>query len=318
MERKPCARIRPEESGVSLIEWLVRRFTYLSHGQWMVMIAETRVGVNGSPSSAERILVSGDLVGFDPPRYEEPPVDDRIEVAYEDDEYLIVIKSGSLPCHPGGRFFEHTLWKILLERYEEVHIATRLDRETSGLVLVCKSSGAARYVQGLQVRGLVHKEYLAWVEGSFPDSIEARGFIVSDEHSEIRKKKLYVPETEAYRGRDSEACFTGFERLRLVWSERGPFSLLLVLPRSGRTHQIRSTLKTLGYPIVGDKLYGPDEGIFLRFAKGTLDEKDLNRLMLPNQALHCSRISFPKESGGSIDASSPPPWDSSSFESLSG
>jgi RluA family pseudouridine synthase len=317
MERKPRAKIRPEEGGVKLVEWLERRFTYLSRAGWLEMIDEGRVEVNGLKASGEALLSAGDIVGFDPPRYEEPPVDDRIEIAYEDEDHLIVGKNGSLPCHPGGRFFEHTLWRLLLERCPEVHIATRLDRETSGLVLVCKSSEAARYVQGLQDRGLVHKEYVAWVQGSFPESVEAKGFIVSDDSSPIRKKKLYIPDDGSYRGRASEACFTRFERRELVASKRGAFSRILALPRTGRTHQIRSTLRALGYPIVGDKLYGPDEELFLRFAKGTIDEKDLRRLILPNQALHCARISFPKGSGLSIEASSPEPWDSSFFESLS-
>ena len=111
---------------------------------------------------------------------------------------------------------------------------------------------------------------------------------------------------EKPQGSKVEACATYFER---VCGFTGPISLVRAHPRTGRTHQIRATLCSLGYPLVGDKLYGPDETCFLRMAAGCMTEEDLTRLLLPNQALHCSRLLFKNRAGHAISAASQPRWD---------
>jgi 23S rRNA-/tRNA-specific pseudouridylate synthase len=308
MRRKPASLVPEERSGSILEEYLASRFTYLGIGAWRLQIAEGRVSVNGATAPAGRPLAAGDRVAFEPPGPEEPEVDSSFAIVMEDEDFLIVDKSGSLPCHPGGRFFEHSLWFLLRERFGPIHIATRLDRETSGLVLVCKNPGAARHVQELQSLGRVRKRYAAMVHGRFPDRIEARGLLAEDGTSAIRKKRSYRHEASPPGTEAGESCETTLEGLASVETGSGWISLVRALPRTGRTHQIRATLFSLGFPVVGDKLYGLDEGFFLRFAAGELSDLDRTRLMLPQQALHCASLEFPGTTGAGIAASSNPRW----------
>jgi RluA family pseudouridine synthase len=313
MKRKPFVRVRAADTGKSLLDYLAARFTYLSSEEWRLMLAEGRVRVDLEQAQADRLLEEGDCLSFDPPETEEPPVDERIAVVYEDEHYLIVNKSGSLPCHPGGRFFEHTLWRVLIDRYgeeagRELRIATRLDRETSGLVLVCKGAAAARFASSALAGHAIRKEYLAMVHGLFPERAEAEGRLIRDEKSLVRKKRAFVASSGEEAHSDGESCSTSFELISGAVLQEGAFSLLRALPRTGRTHQIRASLLGLGFPVVGDKLYGLDEGCFLRFAEGALNGKDLSRLILPNQALHCAALSFEDAEGRRVAARAEPSW----------
>ena len=92
---------------------------------------------------------------------------------------------------------------------------------------------------------------------------------------------------------------------RFVPDPQGGFSLLRAVLHTGRTHQIRATLCSLGYPIVGDKLYGLDEQIFIHLATNALTDEDLRRLILPHQALHAARLTLPRLY---LDLSCPPPF----------
>jgi RluA family pseudouridine synthase len=306
--RRKAASIVPRESEGSMLDaYLAARFTYLDLEAWRACIADGLVFENGSLPEPGRSLRAGDLIRFDPSSIEEPEVDSSFGIVYEDEDFLIIEKSGSLPCHPGGRFFANTLWSILLEDHGWIHISTRLDRETSGLVLACKSPEAAKLAQGQSRSGEMRKEYLAIVHGEFPARIEARGFLVRDRASLVRKKRSFIAGKNE-EDPEAEPCASVFELIETVNSESGPLSLIRALPETGRTHQLRASLASFGFPIVGDKLYGLDEGFFLRFASDALTEEDRKRLILPNQALHCSGLTMQSAAGVPLDARSAPRW----------
>jgi 23S rRNA-/tRNA-specific pseudouridylate synthase len=315
MERKAESRVGKDAE--ALLPWLARRFSYLGEAGWTREIEACRVFVNGAAAGASAALRQGDLVAYKPEKAEEPEADLDYRVIHEDANFLVVDKPPLLPCHPGGRFFEHSLWFLLRERYEFLHIATRLDRETSGLVLICLNKEAARRVSSLQRERRIKKRYLALVHGRFPDRLEAEGFLVHDEASAVRKKRRFIPVSaiSGEAGTGLESCATGFTRLLTAESldfpargeRKGPFSLVEALPASGRTHQIRASLDSLGFPLLGDKLYGLDEAFFLRFAQGTLSVEDGERLILPYQALHCETIEFEDGEGGQLSFHAPLP-----------
>ena len=294
MTREVRFPIPEKDAGKSLAGFLAGRFTYHTEEEWRGLIREGRVKVNGASAEAERLLSAGDALSYDVSGMPEPPVDAAFRMVSDDSQLLVIDKPGNLPCHPSGRYFNHTLWALLKERcgLASPVFVNRIDRETSGLVLVAKTPEAAHNLQKQFAAHTVTKRYTVLVEGEFPERLDAAGWLAHDPHSVIRKKRRFIPATEPGENpvspEGAEWAETAFERERLC----GGLSVVTALPRTGRLHQIRATLRSLGYPVVGDKLYGVDETLFLRFCDGALTADDHARLRLSRQALHAGALRF--------------------------
>jgi len=278
----------PELEGVRLDHFLSGRFTYQSRTGWQSIIREGRIAVNGIRVRASRRLHEGDVVTFDVQGIAEPDVDPSYSVVLERPGFLVVSKSGCLPVHPSGCYFRNTLLMLMKERYGELFVVNRLDRETSGLVVLAKDPETAGVLSGLFATRRVKKTYLAAVFGAFPaGTVVKNGWLSSDPGSPVRKKRRFTeddPGTE-----DAEPCGTEFVRLKFT----DGYSLVECRPHTGRLHQIRATLCSCGFPLLGDKLYGPDDTIFLRFTEDAMTDADRAALVLPTQALHAWRLRFP-------------------------
>lgn len=292
MTREMIFTIREKDAGKTLVAFLVARFTYHNEAEWARLIVEGRVRVNGYATLPEVVLRADDVLRYDTSGIPEPPVDETVRIVSDDPLLLVVDKSGNLPCHPGGRYFNHTLWALLKSRFglQDPVLVNRIDRETSGLVIVGKTPEAAQNLWKQLVAHKVGKRYAVFVEGEFPERLEAAGWLSSDPASVIRKKRRFM---RAEAGSDapdkaSEWAETAFERVRVC----NGFSVLTALPRTGRLHQIRATLLSLGYPVVGDKLYGVDEGLFVKFCDEAMTDADWGRLRMRRQALHADHLSF--------------------------
>ena len=256
----------------------------------------------------------------------EPPVDARFRILFEDESLAVVEKSGNIPCHPAGRYREHTLAHLLVSRagFPAVHWVNRLDRETSGLVVVAKTPEAASRLGKSLMANRFRKRYLVAVEGVWhhPEDFSATGWIHPARSALVHKMRVFVPDAAtcaAYglpassaplppppgatlgghvltgAGQASETLFRPIavgDRPPAP-SPDPPVALLEAEPRTGRVHQIRATLRALGFPVVGDKLYGPDEGIYARLCDDAVTDADRARLRMRRQALHASRIAFP-------------------------
>ena len=145
------------------------------------------------------------------------------------------------------------------------------------------------------------KIYRVLVHGAdFPDHLEASGWLAHDSASPIARKRAFFTTPMP----EGESAHTSFVKL----ASGNGFSLLEATLHTGRMHQIRATLWSLGYPVAGDKIYGVDETVFLRAAKGRLTLEDSRRLILQNQALHAWKIAFPKLNL-SFEAPMPQAWD---------
>ncbi len=276
-----------ESEGLRLDVFLAKRFTYRSRAQWQTSIEEGEILLNGARSRASRALHEGERISFTPKDAAEPEVPREFPILAETADYLVVDKPAGLPCHPAGRYFSNTLWALLSERYEFANAVNRLDRETSGVTLVAKNPQAASKLSALLAGRKAAKTYIALIHGDFPEGgLEAEGFLIQAPGAKVNKRRAFVE--KAPPGVDAESCSTS---LRLIAKADG-LSAVEAIPHTGRLHQIRATLHSLGFPMLGDKLYGLDETLYLKQIEGTLDARDRDALRLPRQALHAARLEF--------------------------
>jgi 23S rRNA pseudouridine1911/1915/1917 synthase len=229
------------------------------------------------------------------PVTDEPETPTELPVVFQDAWLLVLDKPAGLPIHPTARYQKGTLVSLLRERFgerfaEPVH---RLDRETSGLVVCGRTTEACRVLGRLFISRDVHKEYLAICEGHPPEDT----FFVDAPIAEGTELIRIAVRIDPVEGKESR---TRFQVLQRFTRDGAPFALLRCYPETGRQHQIRIHLHAAGFPIVGDKMYGPDPGYFDRFSKHCLEPEAWARLRLSRQALHAAHISFPHPGTGRI------------------
>ena len=294
MKRHVAAHLPADAEGRTLLEYLSGRFAYHTHQEWQEKILNGEIALNNAITfEPETRLKSNMLLEYFPQNLIEPQVNGNYKIVYEDEYLLVIDKPGNLPVHPAGPYFSNTLWAMLAEHgYGKVHLVNRLDRETSGLLIAAKTGKIAGEISKSFAE--MEKCYQVLVHGDFPEQLHACGFLVSDKDSPIKKKLKFVE--NAVDISEAMAVETYFELLK----KNNDFSLLSARLLTGRMHQIRATLRGLGYPVAGDKLYGLDEQFYRRFALDTLTAEDRQALILDRQALHCCKLSFAHPVSGEI------------------
>ena len=290
--RQLYSHVPESEDGVPLPDHLAAHFSRFDRAGWIRAIEAGLVTVNDRPARADMTVKRHDRVGYYPPETPEPDAELHYDVVFEDADFLVIDKPGNLCMHPTGPFFRHTLWHLAGSRYGELRFVHRLDRETSGLVVAARTRRAAAAMDNGNTP--VHKEYLALVTGDFRGRVHAEGCLIHEQGSAVRKKKRFVfagaPEADAARlDPTAETAVTD-----LVGESHVPPDMTLVraVLGTGRQHQVRATLRSLGFPLAGDKLYGPDERLFLKIASGELSADDLAKLRFRRQALHAAVLEF--------------------------
>lgn len=222
----------------------------------------------------------------------------NFRVIDESDDWIVVDKPAPLIVHPANRKPEPTLLGGLeqLLAYEikngaSLGIVTRLDRETSGIVLISKHTAAARELGWIFERRQAKKEYVAIVTG-WPamDTWECAAPIIRA--GEVKQSDIWVRQMVHPQGRE---CLTNFRVERRFTINGGNFSQIRCFPKTGRMHQIRVHLATSGFPILGDKLYSGNGSEYLEWME-TGWTPELQRLLsLSRHALHAGALEIPWE-----------------------
>ncbi len=246
------------------------------------------------------------------PPWDENPVPTELPVLYEDAHLFAVDKPAGLPVHPSARYYHNTVIKVLEAKRpgEFVSLAHRIDRETSGVLLIARSAAADRAIKkAFEARENMEKSYLALAWGEPPPP--ARRIDLPLELDPAAKTKVRMRVAAPGTGLSAATRVALLETRR---REGRPYSLLRCDLETGRQHQIRAHLAATGNPLVGDKLYAFDEGYFARSIDGLDTEEDRARLELPRHALHAARLAFDHPvGGGRVVIESPLPPDLAAF-----
>jgi len=305
------SKVPQKYSGTRLADYMAIRFPYQSRENWAKKILEGAVKVNEKPVLPDKVLSHGERVAYTVV-LQEPPVNRNIRLIHEEESFLVAHKPGQLPSHGDGNFIKNTFVFILNEMMtakgntRPLRLVHRLDRETSGLMVVARTKPAHTNLMRQFEEGSVQKEYLAIVQGRLEkDRFEVSGWLGRDPHSSVTIRHALLPDGS----RDARKSLTLFEKVQ----ELPNATLVRCLPRTGRTNQIRVHLAHIGHPVVGDKLYGKTDAEFLEFihhVKKGGDPSFAGHAETPRQLLHAGKLTFNHPvSGERVSFSDPIPDD---------
>jgi 23S rRNA pseudouridine1911/1915/1917 synthase len=252
-------RIQPHEAGQRLDRYLVSALKDLSRTGVQQLIANGAVLVNGNPSKAGYTIKAGDAVQVSqvalppPPSNSLKPVYQNLDIVYEDADLLVVNKAAGMVVHPAAGHVDDTLVNALLAYCPELRgvggeqrpgIVHRLDKDTSGLMIVAKNTRTLAALMQQMQRHEVIKRYLALVEGSMP--LDQGSIDAPIGRNPRHRQQMAVT---SIGSREARTHFRVLQRF-------AHHTLLLLQLETGRTHQIRVHLKAIGHPVAGDPVYG--------------------------------------------------------------
>jgi 23S rRNA pseudouridine1911/1915/1917 synthase len=307
--------VATEDAGKRLDQFLTARLE-VSRARVQQLISEQKVLVNAGPARASLKLRGGEQITVAGPAAR-PPLramaeNIPLEIVYEDDDMAIVNKPARMMVHAGAGATEDarnrgTLVNALLNHFSTLSglggemrpgIVHRLDKETSGLIIVAKNDAAHQKLAAQFARRQVKKSYITLVHGWVrKDSGTVSASISRDR---IRRTRMT---TRHSGGREA---ISHYKVLRRIDSRFGKFSLLEVKIDTGRTHQIRVHLASLGYPVVGDTLYGAPRELRAGRARG--EKTAQAAISLSRNFLHAAELELAHpRTGAMIFLTSPLP-----------
>ena len=286
--------VAPEDEGARLDSYLASCVQGISRSAFQRLIEDGCVTVDGSPSRPSQKVKAGEVVRYSVPPPKPPralPEHLPLDIIYEDEDLIVVNKPKGMVVHPAPRALAGTLVNALLAHckglsaiggVERPGIVHRLDKDTSGLMVVAKNDIAHRALQKQIQARTAERKYLALVWGD-PKFEQAVVDAPIGRHP-VDRKKMAVIESAGHRARAAVTDFRVLERF-------GPFTLVEAKLRTGRTHQVRVHSAYAGHPVVGDPTYSGSR----RLQSGAKEfVSAVNGLIgrLQGQALHAYCLSF--------------------------
>ncbi|KAK7472266.1 hypothetical protein VKT23_000387 [Stygiomarasmius scandens] len=319
--------------GRELLEVVSTEFRDRSMEYYRYALESGVTTINGKVATPNQIVQNGDRMENVVHRHEPPVSAKPVKILLEDKEreFLVVDKPGSIPVHASGRYYRNTLVAILMSDfgYEKVYTVNRLDRLTSGLMIIPTSAACARKITDEFVSGTVRKEYVARCKGEFPEEE-----VVCEEPllTVDRQMGLNIVHPEG------KPAKTIFQRIR--YDADTDSSVVLCKPLTGRSHQIRVHLQYLGHPIANDSVYCEERIWGAKMGKGGIDTTPSDERSAPKPPEHLadstseslsrpdtventdkamvesqtSRKLLPRETGEDIGMGSPVPLSSEAVE----
>ena len=283
------------QSLVRIDKFLTQRIENTSRNRIQNVIDVGGVLVNGNPVKGSYKVKPFDVISIvlpHPPRDNEVyPEDLPINIIYEDDDVIMINKAAGMVVHPGFNNYSGTLVNALVYHFQQLPqlpgnegrpgLVHRIDKDTSGLLLVSKNEKAITYLAKQFYDHTITRKYLALVWGDLPEDGTVTGYIGRS----AKDRKVMAIYSEENKGKWSVTHYKVLERLGYV-------TLIECELETGRTHQIRAHMKHLGHPLFNDSSYGGN-----RILKGTVFSKYKSFVencfeMIPRQALHAKSLGF--------------------------
>ncbi|HZF48921.1 MAG TPA: RluA family pseudouridine synthase [Polyangiaceae bacterium] len=294
-------RVPPEAAGMRLDRFVQSQLKRTSRTRAQKIILRGAYSPDAKPlRGSDRVRAEQCILLWRAP-WDEQALEATLPILFEDDHLLAINKPAGIPVHPTARHHKGTVVKMLeaARDGERLMLAHRIDRETSGVLLLSRTPEADRHVKAQFARGAeenpkggpqarsVRKRYIAITWG-WPeiDTFRVDLPLELDPTSRYGVKMRVARPDEGLRA--VTICETGGRRIHPETGRR--YALVRCSLETGRQHQIRLHLAALGLPLVGDKLYGPDDEFFGRGADGTLTEEDRIALELDRHALHAELL----------------------------
>ena len=300
--------------GLRVDHYLKRKIRRLSRAKIQQIIRTQLVGPDGRRYKPHSPVTAGEQLVILRPARAEPTCPREFSVLHDDPTFIVIDKPAGLPMHATARFYFNTVARLLSERFpgQGLQIAHRLDRETSGCLVVARGRDAAAALKSAFATRRTQKTYLALVTGSppWPDG----------EEQVIDRPLALVPPERSRLGIRMEVASDGLEAITrvAVLARRAGVTLVRCRPVTGRQHQLRAHLAAVGHPIIGDKLYAHGDEAFARFCDrelaGIPEAELLAEFGLARQALHAAAIDFPHPvTGARVAVECPLPVDLTSY-----
>jgi 23S rRNA pseudouridine1911/1915/1917 synthase len=284
--------------------FLVQQLSDVSRSRVQLLLQQGSVLIDGRLAKPSRKLRSGENISIlgdpQPPTLRAMAEAIPLEIVYEDEDLAVVNKPAGMMVHAGSGATDDarnrgTLVNALLHHLQELSstsgplrpgIVHRLDKQTSGLIVVAKNDATHARLSSMFARRQVRKLYIALVQGELA---QERGTVnASISRDSIRRTRMTT------RREGGRSAVSHWQVLRRIQGPYGNFTLVSVRIETGRTHQIRVHMASLGHPVVGDTLYGASSTIAPLAAAAS----SLPRLVLPRNFLHAAELEFAHPGSG--------------------